>query len=97
MENVDKGKLEKVSYKPPPPQKKHTTTQFKKMMGWVGEKRGFENPEKAILGTMWHKYPPPLPAPKKKHIPLEKWGVGENVEKGKTKGNGKTVLMLANV
>ena len=94
MENVDKGTLEKASYKPPPP--KHTTMQFKKMMGWVGEKRGFENPEKAFLGTMWHKYPTP-PPPKKKRIPLEKWGVGENVEKGKTKGNGKTVVMLANV
>ena len=95
MENVDKGKLEKVSYKPPPPprKKKHTTTQFKKMMGWVGEKRG-----KGNSGNILAQVPtPPLPAPKKKHIPLEKWGVGENVEKGKTKGNGKTVLMLANV
>ena len=34
---------------------KHTTIQFKKMMGWVGEKTGFENAERAILGTMWHK------------------------------------------
>ena len=68
------------------------------MMGWVGGKRGFENPEKAILGTMWHKYPPPPSLPQKKNTYLfEKWGVGENVEKGKTKGNGKTVLMLANV
>ena len=68
MENVDKGTLGKALYKPAPP--KHTTMQFKKMMGWVGEKRGFENAEKAILGTMWHKSPPP-PA-QKKHIPLEK-------------------------
>ena len=67
MDNVDKGKLEKVSYKPHPPPKKNTTTQFTKMMGWVGEKRGFENPEKAILGTMWHKYPHPPPSlPQKK-------------------------------
>ena len=96
MENVDKGTLEKVSYKPPPPPK-HTTMQFKKMMGWVGEKRGFENPEKGNSGNNVAQVPPPPPRPKKKHIPLEKWGVGENVEKGKTKGNGKTVLMVANV
>ena len=66
MENVDKGTLEKVSYKPAPPPPKHTTMQFKKMMGWVGDKRGFEIPEKAILGTMWHKYPPPPPPAQKK-------------------------------
>ena len=89
MENVDKGTLEKVSYKPPP-QKKHTTTQFKKMMGWVGEKRGFENPEKAILGTMWHKYPPPPSPPKKKNTYLLKNGaLGKIWKKGKPREMGK--------
>ena len=51
MENVEKETLGKVRYKQPPP-KKYTTIQFKKMMGWVGGKKGCENAEKAILGTM---------------------------------------------
>ena len=79
-----------------PPQKKHTTIQFKKMMGWVGGKTGFENAEKAILGTMWHKYPPP---PKKKHpYLLENGALGKMWEKGKPRELGKRyILMVANV
>ena len=90
MDNVDKGTLEKVSYKPPPPQKKHTTTQCEKMMGWVGEKRGFENPEKAILGRMWHKYPTPPSPPKKKNTYLLKNGaLGKIWKKRKPREMGK--------
>ena len=65
---------EKCDTKVPPP-KKHTTVQFKKMMGWVGENMGFENVEKAILGKMWQKCPPP---PKKNtQTSLENGGLGK--------------------
>ena len=89
------GNTRKSLIQAPPPKKTHTTTQFKKMMGWVGEKRGFENPEKAILGTMWHKYAPPPSPPKKKNTYLLKNGaLGKIWKKGKPREMGKPYRCL---
>ena len=76
------GNTRKGLIQAPPP--KHTTIQFKKMMGWVGEKTGFENAEKAILGTMWHKCPPPPPKNTQTSWKMGGWGkCGKRENQGK--------------
>ena len=82
----DRNTRKSLIQAPPPPPPKHTTVQLEKMMGWVGEKTGFENAEKAILGTMWHKCPP---SQKKHPNLLENGGLGKMWEKGKPKEIGK--------
>ena len=69
---------------PPPP--KHTTLQFKKMMGWVGENIGFENVERQFWGKSGTSAPPP---PKKNQNLLENGGLGTMWEKGKPREMGK--------